>query len=259
MEYETYTLMFTLGFIGGGLSGLLGIGGGIIMVPLLLYVPPVIGLVELPMRVVAGMTTVQSFIGAISGASKHNKFKRIHIPLACYLGIPMAIGSFSGSFISKQVSNELMLQAFGVMAVCAAILMFLPKRDEHDDPDLNDVSFSKPLAIFTGATIGIFAGIIGQGGAFLFIPAMIYLLSIPTRIVIGTALLIGIMSSAAVFIGRLGSGQIPWGWSAFMVAGVLIGAQVGAAFSQKTPVHILRHILAVIITGTAIKIWFEVL
>lgn len=259
MEYGTYALMFALGLFGGGLSGLLGIGGGIIMVPLLLYVPPVFGIAELPMRVVAGMTTVQSFVGALSGANKHNKFKRLHIPLAVYIGIPMAIGSFAGSFVSKQVSNEIMLQAFGIMAVCAAVLMLMPKKNESNDPKLEDVTFSKSLAMLIGGVIGVFAGVIGQGGAFLFIPAMIYLLSIPTRVAIGTALLVGIMSSAAVFVGRLGSGQIPWLWSAFMVVGVLIGAQIGSILSQKTPVHILRHILAVIIIGTAIKIWSEVL
>ena len=259
MEFDIYALLLVLGLLGGFISGLLGIGGGIIMVPLLLYTPQLFGIPELAMRTVAGITTVQSFVGAVFGAYNHNKFKRIHLPLAYLMGIPMAIGSFTGSFFSEDVSNEFMLKAFGLMAMTAAILLLIPKKKDDNLQDLEHVSFSKGLAVIIGGTIGVFAGIIGQGGAFLFIPAMIYFLSIPTRVAIGTALIIGIMSSSAVLVGRLGSAQIPWVWSLIIVVGVLIGAHFGSHLSQKIHVKILRYILAVIIIATAVKIWIEVL
>jgi uncharacterized membrane protein YfcA len=107
--------------------------------------------------------------------------------------------------------------------------------------------------------IGLLAGIIGQGGAFLFIPAMIYLLHIPTRIAIGTALAVGIASSIAVLLGRVGTNQIPYLMSAVLVAGVLIGAQFGSVVSQRTPRQALRRVLAILITITAIKMWYEIL
>jgi hypothetical protein len=254
--YET--LLFLLGLLGGGLSGLLGIGGGIIMVPLLLYVPPALGYAPLGMKVVAGMTTVQSFAGALSGAFGHQRFKRIHPRLVAAMGVPMILSSFIGSRLSVYVSEQLMLLVFAVMALVASLLVLMPKRETPHEAQLEDVTVNVPLALVIGTVIGTAAGIIGQGGAFLYIPAMLYLLHIPTRICIGSALAIGILSSGAVLLGRLGTSQIPWQNSLILVAGVIIGAQLGSILSQRTPRVVLRRVLAVVILATAIKIGLNV-
>jgi uncharacterized membrane protein YfcA len=136
--------------------------------------------------------------------------------------------------------------------------MLMPKRDAALEEGLDDVRINMPLAILIGTVIGAAAGIIGQGGAFLYIPAMLYLLHIPTRICIGSALAIGILSSGAVLVGRLGTGQIPWQNSLILVAGVIIGAQLGSVLSQRTPRVVLRRVLAVVIFATAIKIGVNV-
>ncbi|MCG6866790.1 MAG: sulfite exporter TauE/SafE family protein [Thiogranum sp.] len=251
-------LLFLLGLLGGGLSGLLGIGGGIIMVPLLLYAPPALGFSALGMKIVAGMTTVQSFAGTLSGAFGHQRFKRIHWRLVAAVGLPMTLASFAGSRFSVHVSEQLMLLVFALMALAASLLMLMPKKDSAHEEQLGDVEVNTPLAVVIGVIIGTAAGIIGQGGAFLYIPAMLYLLHIPTRICIGSALAIGILSSGAVLMGRLGTGQIPWQNSLILVAGVIIGAQLGSLLSQRTPRVVLRRVLAVVIFATAIKISLNV-
>jgi uncharacterized membrane protein YfcA len=251
-------LLFALGLLGGGLSGLLGIGGGIVMVPLLLYVPPALGFAPLGMKVVAGMTTVQSFAGTLSGAFGHQRFKRIHWPLVAAVGLPMTLASFAGSRYSVQVSEQLMLLIFALMAVAASLLMLIPKKESVVEEQLGDVHINTPLAVAIGITIGTAAGIIGQGGAFLYLPAILYLLHVPTRICIGSALAIGILSSGAVLLGRLGTNQIPWQDSMILVIGVIIGAQLGSILSQRTPRIVLRRVLAVVILATAIKIGLNV-
>jgi len=259
MEYELLGILFVLGLFGGFISGLLGIGGGIIMVPLLLYVPPAFGITALTMKTVAGITSVQSFFGAVSGAVGHKRYNRISTSLALTLGGSMAAGSLAGSVASKFVSSEFILMIFAGMALAAAIMMFVPKPEVHEEPPVEQLIYRKWLAILVGLVIGLLAGIIGQGGAFLFIPAMIYLLHIPTRIAIGTALAVGIASSIAVLLGRVGTNQIPYLMSAVLVAGVLIGAQFGSVVSQRTPRQALRRVLAILITITAIKMWYEIL
>ncbi len=259
MELDFLLTLFILGLFGGFVSGLLGIGGGIIMVPLLLYVPPAVGVGVLSMKVVAGITSVQSFFGAVSGAVGHKRHNRINMSLAMIMGGSMALGSLVGSVSSKFVSSNFILMVFASMAIVAAVMMFLPKPEAHEEPDIDELQFNKPLTVVVGGLIGILSGIIGQGGAFLFIPAMMYILHIPTRIAIGTALAIGIASSIAVLIGRVGTDQIPYIMSLVLVIGVLIGAQIGSSLSQKTPRIVLRKILAVLITATAIKMWYEIL
>ena len=258
MDIPFLISLFVLGLFGGFLSGLLGIGGGIIMVPLLLYVPPALGLGVLGMKTVAGITSVQSFFGAVSGSFGHKRHKRINLTLALYMGGSMAVASLIGSLLSVNISANFMLMVFASMAIAAAVMMFIPKPESDHEPEGHEVQFNKALAIVIGGSIGILSGIIGQGGAFLFIPAMMFILRIPTRIAIGTALVIGIASSLAVLIGRIGTSQIPYLMSFVLVVGVLIGAQLGSELSQKTPRKILRHILAVLITVTALKMWYEI-
>jgi uncharacterized membrane protein YfcA len=251
--------LFVLGLIGGLVSGLVGLGGGIIMVPLLLYVPPALSVGALSMKVVAGITSVQSFFGAVSGAVGHKRHRRISRSLALTVGGSMAVGSLVGSVASASLSFEVMLGVFATMAVAAAVMMLLPKAEDHAEPDAVALTYNRALAITIGGSIGILSGVVGQGGAFLFIPAMLYLLRIPTRIAIGTGLAVGIASSAAVLIGRAGTAQIPIALSVILVLGVILGAQLGSAMSQRTPHQALQSILSVLIDVTAIKIWYELL
>jgi len=254
-----YPVLFGLGFVGGFFSGLLGIGGGIIMVPLLLYLPPFFGMAPIPMKVVAGITAVQSFVGAASGAASHNRYGRIHLGLAVSVGVPMAMASLAASLASGFVSNEIMLIVFALMALAAALLMVLPLSEPESDQFLQHVQFNRATAIVIGLVVGTFAGVIGQGGAFLYIPALLYVLRVPTRITIGSSLAIGIASSAAVLLGRIGTDQVPWVWATVLVIGVVIGAQLGGVLSQYTPKLVLRRILAVVIIGSALRIWWDLL
>jgi len=256
---ELYISLFVLGLFGGFISGLLGIGGGIIMVPLLLYVPPAVGAGLLGMKTIAGITSVQSFVGAVSGAIGHQRFKRINMRLVMLMGGSMACGALGGSIASSYISEQTILVLFAGMALAAALLMFVPKTEQEHEPEAHSITFNQTLTGLVGFSLGVLSGLIGQGGAFLFIPVMIYLLHIPTRIAIGSALAIGILSSIAVLLGRIGTDQVPYLLASIITVGVVIGAQFGSIVSQKTPRTTLRYILAVLISITAIKIWYEIL
>jgi uncharacterized membrane protein YfcA len=251
--------LFGLGLFGGFLSGLVGLGGGIIMVPLLLYVPPALGVGAFTMKAVAGITSVQSFFGAVSGAIGHGRQRRVSRPLAIAMGASMAVSALVGSLASASLAADVLLAVFAMMAISASALMLIPRPDSSPDPESSMVRYDRRLAVALGAVIGLLSGIVGQGGAFLFLPAMLYLLNIPTRIAIGTGLVIGVASSGAVFIGRAGTAQIPITSAAIVVLGVVVGAQLGSILSQRTPRQALRAILALLIGATALKIWYELL
>ncbi|MBW2465893.1 MAG: TSUP family transporter, partial [Deltaproteobacteria bacterium] len=89
-------LLLLIGFLGiicGFLSGLLGIGGGIIMAPLLLYVPPLLGFESMSMRTVAGLTIVQGLVACIAGTIAHNRFNFVSGKLASWMGISIFAAS----------------------------------------------------------------------------------------------------------------------------------------------------------------------
>src|SRR5437879_8106270 len=94
-----------LGFSGAIVSGMLGVGGAIVMIPLLLYVPPLLGVGALDMKSVAGVTMVQVFVAAISGVISHRRHRAVHGRLATIGGAAMAVGMLSGALASSRLGD----------------------------------------------------------------------------------------------------------------------------------------------------------
>lgn len=249
-------VLFSLGLTGGVFSGLLGIGGGIIMVPLLLYVPSLMGLEAISMKTAAGITMVQSLAGAFSGLMVHGKNNFVHRSLVAYMGAASITGSLIGSVFSKDLKGEIMLGIFAGMALIATVMMLIPGKKDDEIP-VEDVEFNRYLASFVALVVGFLGGIVGQGGAFVLIPMMLYVIQIPTRIALGSSAAIAFLSALAGFAGKWGTGQIPFVVALVLVAGAVLGAQAGGRLSKQLRTTSLRVILSVLIGCTALKMWFE--
>lgn len=248
--------LLALGLAGGFLSGWLGIGGGIIMAPLLLYVPSWLGVGDLGMKTVAGLTVVQSLFATGSGVLVHRRFKFVNRSLVLWAGLSIAITSFAGAILSKYVSAELLLGIFTIMAIAAAGLMFVPKHEPEDEPPAETVDFNRGLAAAVFLLLGLLGGLVGQTGAFIIIPVMLYILKIPTRTTIGSSLGVVFLAGIAGTAGKALAGQIDYAMAAVLVAGALAGAQAGGYMSQATGRATLRHILALLILAAAARmIW----
>ncbi len=249
--------LFVLGVVGGFFSGLLGIGGGIIMVPLLLYVPSLLGLGTMDMKVVAGITMMQSLGGSLSALVVHRRNRFVHTHLVLLMGSSSVIGALVGSIWSKFLSSGAMLALFAVLALLASALLFLPARKQDSEDLPPDIRFNKTAAVALGAIVGVIGGIIGQGGAFLIIPLMLYVLRIPTRVALGSSVAISFLSALAGFIGKWGTEQVPFLLALVLTLGAIVGAQAGGRISKYLQTVTLRTVLAVLIAGTALRISFS--
>ena len=249
-----YLLIAFLGVICGFFSGLLGIGGGIIMAPLLLYVPPLLGFEPLSMHTVAGLTIVQGLVACISGVIVHKRFNSVSVRLAGWMGATIFIAALLGGAWSGYASNHLLLLVFGALAFLAAILMLKPSTKEKKTPDVTELSFSLWRAVSTAGSVGVLGGMVGQGGSFILIPLMTSFVHIPTRIAIGSNLAIVLLSSAAGFLGKAFTGQIEWLLAVPIVLTVIPSTQLGGILSHRVPVVKLRKILGVLIAVAAVRI-----
>jgi len=136
--------------------------------------------------------------------------------------------------------------------------MFIPRSYSRDDQKEDLIRFSRPAAITIGVLVGFLIGLVGQGGAFITIPLMLYVLKIPLRVALGSTLAIGLFSATAGMIGKVATGQVPFAMAAALLIGAIPVAKAGAMVGNKTKTLYLRWLLAAIISATAIKILFEI-
>ncbi|GLI83352.1 UPF0721 transmembrane protein YrkJ [Rossellomorea marisflavi] len=250
--------IFLIGFIGSYISGMLGIGGSIIKYPMLLYIPPLVGVAAFSAHEVSGISAVQVFFATIGGVWAYRKGGYLNKTLIAYMGGSILIGSFVGGYGSKLMSEGGINLIYGILALIAAIMMFIPKKGLDDIP-LEQVTFNKWLAAVLSLIVGVGAGIVGAAGAFLLVPIMLVVLKIPTRMTIASSLAITFISSIGATVGKVTTGQVDYGPAAIMVIASLIASPLGAMAGKKVNTKWLQTILALLITATIIKIWWDIL
>ncbi len=226
-------LGFVLAVVMGFTLGLLGGGGSILTVPILVYVlqvEPVLGTAY--SLFVVGSTAV------IGGWRKHTEGL-----VDWKTGLVFAVPSLVAVFLTRYylipaipatlfhigdyalTKDTGILIFFGIIMLLASYSMI---RDRKDTPDSARKAFNYPLILLEGLLVGTITGLVGAGGGFLIVPALVLLVGLPIKKAIGTSLVIIAIKSLIGFLGDIGSGQaIDWGFllsfTAFSIAGMFLG------------------------------------
>lgn len=259
MELDLAYIMtiFFIGFIGSYISGMVGIGGSIIKYPMLLYIPSLLGVASFTAHEVAGISAIQVLFATLSGVWAYRKDGYLNKKLIFVMGTSILMGSFLGGYGSKLMSEGAINLMYGILAMIAAIMMFIPKKG-LDESAMEHVTFNHWLAALLSFIVGTGAGIVGAGGAFLLVPIMLIVLKIPTRMTVASSLAITFIASIGSTVGKVTTGQVDY-WPAFiMIVASIIASPLGAQTGKKLNTKLLQVILAVLISATAVKIWFDI-
>lgn len=243
----------------GFLSGLLGIGGGIVMFPLLLYVPPLLGLPSIDVKSITGLTMTQGFFSALTAMLYYHKNALVNKSLVFTLGLSLLFSSLAGALLSKYVADGPLLMVFGTLALIAAVMMLIPRSYGRDNLTEESVVFRRTAAAGIGVLLGFSLGLVGQGGAFILIPTLLYVLKIPLRVALGSTLAIGLFSTSAGLVGKVATGQVPYLIALPLLVGAIPSARLGSIVGKRTDTRYLKWLLALIISATAIKVWMSIL
>ncbi|TDE42139.1 sulfite exporter TauE/SafE family protein [Flavobacterium rhamnosiphilum] len=236
MEYIGY---FTSILIGVAL-GLIGGGGSILTVPVLVYlfaIEPILA------------TAYSLFIvGLTSAVGTVGYFKKglVNIKTAIVFGIPSIIAVFTtralivpaipkevfsiGEFIVTK--NLLMMLLFAVIMIAASHSM-IKKDKKIIDEKSEEQKFNYPLILIEGAIVGVITGLVGAGGGFLIIPALVILSKLPMKEAVGTSLVIIAAKSLIGFFGEGGENGINWQFLLTISAFAIVGIFIGTALSKK--------------------------
>ena len=250
-------LLLVLGLIGGTLSGLLGIGGGLVIVPLLLYAPLWLGFDPIDIRTATAVAVVQVTAATLSGAIAHRRRGSVYMRLAVTMSVASALGALGGGVFSASVPANILLLTTATLATVAALLMFLPARVELTEEGATP-PFNRVVVCVSGFVIGLIIGMNGSG-AFLMMPTLIYLVGLPTQIAIGTVLAVGFPTSLAAALGKIATGQVPLALAGIVVVGAVVGAQAGSWIGARTPPRVLRWLYGGLVSMIAAGLWWDIL
>ena len=268
-----------LGFGVGLLSGMFGVGGGFLTTPLLIFY-------GIPPTVAVASATTQITGASVSGAMVHMRRGGVDLKMAAV----MIVGGFFGSLVGAALFR--MLQASGQVDVVISLLYVLilgwigaimlkeslaalgaigasipvekPPRHNRWVASLplrwrfyrSGLYISPVAPVAIGFVAGIMTVLLGIGGGFILVPAMIYLLGMPARVVIGTSLIMILaVSAGTTMVHSLTTHAVDIVLAALLLAGGVIGAQYGAMLTTRLKPDYLRLALAVIILLVALRMF----
>lgn len=246
----------------GFASGLLGVGGCFIMVPVQFWALKSMGVdPTIAIRIAFGTNLLVVLPTAFSGAMAHHKKGAVRWKAGFTFGIAGALGAFGGAFIASHLPGKVLTMAFGIAVILGGIRMLTAKPPKIDE----EPSDSLTAFIFWGIPLGIVSGIIGIGGGVLIIPVMVFFLKFKMHQAVGTSTALMIFTalggSLSYWLNGLGieglppysTGYLNW-YQWVILAGVSIPwAVVGANTAHLLPAKQLKFIFIVVMFYMGLK------
>jgi uncharacterized membrane protein YfcA len=242
--------------------GLIGGGGSILAVPTLVYVMGV------PPKSAIAMSL--AIVGTVSllGVIPHWKLGNVQLKTAAMFGLSTMLGAYAGAKIATFpfITGTLQMLLFATMMLLAAIFMMRKSSSTSSSSSVEKLDlelYPKPVCkycwlwlISEGIGVGILTGLVGVGGGFAIVPALVLLAKVPMKQAIGTSLLVIVLNSSAGFLGYLGSVAINWQLTlSFMFAaslGILLGAYL-AKFVQAR--HLQQAFAYFLLAMSGFMLW----
>jgi uncharacterized membrane protein YfcA len=233
-----------LALVVGLVLGLLGGGGSILAVPTFLYV------FHIEPKPAIAMSLVVVGMSALVGFVTHWRQGTVNVRIAAIFGGLAMVGAFAGARFARFVPASVQLGLFAVFAFTAAILML---RDSVRTPSgATDVRSDErghftPLLGVQAVAVGVLTSLIGAGGGFVIVPALVLVADVPVKEAIGSSLLIIAMNATSGVVGYLGQVVFDWSLVAWFTSIAAVGAVVGTRLMRRVPAARIKQAFAIMI------------
>ncbi len=271
-------VLLGIGGVAGLLSGMFGVGGGFLITPLLLFI-------GIPSTVAVATGVNQVVASSVSGVLAHLKRRNVDLRMGNVLLLGGILGAGLGIWLFNlmrqlgqtellvQLSYVIFLGVIGLVMLNESLRAFgrsrrpdAPRRRLHQHLWVHNLPLKMKFRtsglyisvippVLVGAVVGVLAAIMGVGGGFLMVPAMIYLLGMPTKVVVGTSLYQVIFVAAFTTVMHAATTRgVDIVLALVLILGGVIGAQVGTRLGVKLNAEQLRILLALMVLAVAGRI-----
>ena len=249
----TIALNFFIGSLTGFLSGFLGVGGGFILVPLLIFT-------GVPTHIAIGSSLAYIVFTGISGVLQHYNQKNCDFKLALLLMCGGVVTAQIGAVMTLYVAERILETLLGFILLGTAIRMITEKDGRSMSSNIAKMSmrYKISVAIAIGLITGFLSGLVGVGGGFLLVPLMVLLLHVPIHKAIGTSLMgvVGFATSGVIrhwMIGHIDPSLV-----GILVTGGIFSAPLGAKASKKTSRQFLRKIFSALLLLFSFRLLIQI-
>jgi uncharacterized membrane protein YfcA len=240
--------LIPLGFVAGVLGSMIGLGGGIIVVPVLTFF-------GFSPTLAASNSLFAAFSNSVASTLSYSRQKRIEYSLGLKLGLLTIPGTVLGAYISSDVTPEIFKILFGFVLIASSVYIFLRKKLTGKEKSL-----TKQMMVFA-ISASFFAGIIsaffGIGGGIIFVPLMIVGMGMTMKKAAPTSQLILLFASLSGVIIHTILGHSDFLQAGLLSVGSFAGGLLGARLSIDIKERFLQILVSVVIIGAAIKMFFD--
>ena len=240
--------LIPLGFAAGVLGSMIGLGGGVIIVPVLTFL-------GFPPTAAASNSLFAALSNAVASTISYSRQKRIEYSLGLKLGLLSVPGTIFGAILSTDVAPDIFKILFGLVLVASAAYIFLRKKFES-----REKSISKQMIVFAiGASFfaGIISAFFGIGGGTIFVPLMVVGMGMAMKRAAPTSQLILLFASLSGVITHSLLGHPDFLQAGFLAIGSFIGGMVGARLSLDIKERYLQILISAVILIAAAKLFFD--
>ncbi len=243
-----YLKFFSIGILDGVIAGLLGIGGGVIIIPILLYIAGV------DVKTATAMSSVQVFFASSFGTLFNWFQKTINFRYALIFGLQSGIAYFLGSYFTNLIPDISIKVIYLCSITVGIVLFFFIKRKNNNKyidltliskkiPNKKDYFIITSIALVTGFSFGI----LGVGGGFLYVPLLVLLFKFPLKVAIGTSLMIVLCNAIPGIIGKLITIRFDIYIAITLAIGAILGSKLGTYLNKKLKDIVIQIVFIVIL------------
>lgn len=237
--------------------GLLGAGGSVLTVPIFVYVLGVAPKPAIAMSLgVVGATALVAMLTRLRGTS-------VSFRVAAVFGPATMVGAYFGAYLATLIPGRLQLVGFALVLLTSAVMILRSARGEGVAPPAEASGEQKmdaamaALLVTLGLSVGVLTAVIGVGGGFIIVPALVLIARLPMRLAVGTSLVIIAMNALSGFAGYLGRIEIDWTLVATFTLLAAGGTVVGSFWSDRVPQARLKQGFAVMLILVAIYVLYR--
>lgn len=265
----SFFVLAIIAFTAGVVGALVGLGGGVILVPATLFVGVNLGLIDgITPQSVVGLSVIMMIFTGLGSTLTNMKSKTVDFQSGFIFFIGSIPGTLLGAFVNKGLNLPSFNLYFGILLIILATLLLV--RDylkpvtwfvNHGKPRLftdaqgQTFTYGYPIwfALLVTFGVGFASGLFGIGGGSIIVPAMILLFLFPPHVAVGTSMFMVFLSAIVNSITHISLGNVPWLYTLPVVPAAYIGAKIGAHLNQKMKSENLVMALRIILLVLGIR------